>query len=412
MKVINDYLVDLRLDLKDSGAVWSDAELKRCVERAVADYSRFRPRERTAQFIFDAAKVDDESFTTPAATDPDYFVDDKDISASADGDTCTLAAKTPDVARPVKITVTDADTSITELIIIVKGYDSDARYVTEHFFLANGLVQTGTQYFAIVTEVEIDKISGATAADKLDVGTGATAGVWIQLANKPIRFQTDADLTGFTRYTDYDMDYSKGRIAMRSGGSMADGTAYTIDYYKSLLTIDISSLTDLVRVERVRYPAGNVPQDYSTFEIWDGKLTLTSDGMQSQAEGSADEHIIVEYSAQHQPPNTSSPGTHPPFLDWTIELAASAYALFIEALQHELQAATDLTEIRDTLGYLGIGGANPTLVYKDIDDALVNVKKYLDNNSDEDAAGMIKGITDNVAQIRTKMILAVDARVG
>jgi len=43
-KTIQHYITDLRLDLKDSGALWSDPELTRCVEKAVADYSRLVPR--------------------------------------------------------------------------------------------------------------------------------------------------------------------------------------------------------------------------------------------------------------------------------------------------------------------------------------------------------------------------------
>ena len=69
-KTIQHYLNDLRLDLKDSGALWSDAELTRCVERAVGDYSRFSPLEKTLELIVDA-EVASESFTTPATSDTD-----------------------------------------------------------------------------------------------------------------------------------------------------------------------------------------------------------------------------------------------------------------------------------------------------------------------------------------------------
>ena len=72
-KTIAHYRADLRLDLKDSGALWSDAELDRCVEKAVADYSRFVPRQMSQEITIDA-EVTSESFTTPAVEDTDYFV--------------------------------------------------------------------------------------------------------------------------------------------------------------------------------------------------------------------------------------------------------------------------------------------------------------------------------------------------
>ncbi|KKK77809.1 hypothetical protein LCGC14_2849870, partial [marine sediment metagenome] len=41
--------------------------------------------------------------------------------------------------------------------------------------------------------------------------------------------------------------------------------------------------------------------------------------------------------------------------------------------------------------------------------ALTNVKKYLDNNSDADAAGILQDVTDKVAELRDKVETALDA---
>ena len=356
MKVISDYRADLLLDLK--GVIttdWSGGELDRCVERAVADLTRFRPLQKSAEYTVDAT-VSAESFTTPAASDPDYFVDNKGLAASVDGETVTtattpaLAAQTPDVPRPVMITVTDDGTTITDLVIIVKGRDAGGSYMEEYFYLAGGLVQTGVKYFATVTEVELEEIAGRSANDKLDVGTGSHFGVYVQLANKPIKFNSDA-ISGYTKDTHYIMDYYNGRIAMKDAatGDMVVATAYSIAYTKSKITIDLSDLDDLVRVERVEYPVGTVPQEMSTKEMWGSILTITSDNLASQAEMSDAEHVLVHYLAQHQPPGASVSGTYPSFLDQTVELAASAYALFIKALQYEHQAATDFGDVRTTL---------------------------------------------------------------
>ncbi|KKL59854.1 hypothetical protein LCGC14_2211140, partial [marine sediment metagenome] len=231
-KTIEHYRTDIRTDLKDTAALWSDAELDRCIERAVSDLSRFRPLEKTIEVTIDA-EVTGESFTTPVASDPDLYVDDDDISGIDDGDLPTLTGVfRPDVPRPVLVTVTDADASIKELVIIVKGYDVSNRYIEEFFYLEGGLVQTGSKYFAMVTEVEIDEITGEGAGDKLDVGTGAANGVFVQLANPSLKFQTEA-ITNFALDTDYVMNYARGRIAMKSGGGLSAGTAYTIKYTKS-----------------------------------------------------------------------------------------------------------------------------------------------------------------------------------
>jgi hypothetical protein len=346
-KTIAHYLADLRLDLKDASTTWSDAELIRCVEKAVADYSRFNPRQMSKEITIDT-EITAESFTTPAVSDTDYFVDNMDISASVSGATCTLAHVVPDMPRPVIVTLTDANTSITSFILIVKGYDSDYKYIEESFYLEGGLVQTGHQYFAQIKEIEIDVIAGNGASDALDVGTGAADGVYVQLANRTIQFDSDG-ISSMTRDTDYEMEYSRGRIAMKSGGSMTVSTAYSIAYNKSKVEIDLTSIiSDLIRVERVEYPSGQVPQSHASIELWGNILTVTG-GQESQAEISDEEHLVIKYLIPHSAPSTQSPGSVPPHLDTTIELAASAYALFMHALKYELQAVTSLTAVDTSL---------------------------------------------------------------
>ena len=387
-KTIAHHLADLRLDLKDSGAIWSDAELTRCLEKAVADYGRFHPREMQVEVTVDA-EVDSESVTTPAVEDTDYFVDAMDISASVDGAACTIATghTRPDVPRPVQVTVTDANFSITQLVIIVKGYDSYNKYVEEFFYLEGGLVQTGQLYFALVTAVEIDEIAGNGAADVLDVGTGDEDAVYVELDYKPIKFQSEA-ISGLELDTDYEMDYGGGRIKMKSGGSMAASTAYSIDYVRSRIDLDLSTvIDDLIKIERVEYPVGNVPQLHSDFEVWGNILTVTG-GYGSQAEMSDAEHAIIKYLAPHSAPNAQSPGSYPSYLDTTIQLAACAYALLIEALQYELAASVSITAISS---------------------ALTNAIKYMNNNTGNDAAAVILRITTDIAGLRSAALTALDA---
>ncbi len=399
-KTIAHSLADLRIDLKDSGALWSDPELTRCMERAVADYSRMVPREMSREITVDAV-VTSEAFTTPTAEDTDYFVTTWDISAVSDGDTATLAARRPDIPRPVQLTVTDADTSITQLVVIVKGYDDDDKYIEEFFYLEGGLVQTGQLYFALVTEVEVDELAGAGAGDEIIVGTGSENGVFVKLANKPIKFGS-VSFTGHDKDTDFEIDYYGGRIAMKSGGDLSANTAYTIaEYTKSRIDIDLSTLIDdLIRVSRVEYPVGNVPQQFSKVEVWGTILTLTGSHV-TQGEVSDAEHLVIKYYAPHSAPNDQSSGSYPSYLETTIQQAASAYALFIKALEWEHQAVTDFASARTAMG-------NLTAAHTLVTAALAKVITYLEDNTNEDAKYWLTKITTDIAGLRTNILAAQD----
>ncbi len=415
-KTIAHYLTDLATDLKITlDSEMSTAELTRCVERAVNDYSRFHPREMSKEITVDA-EVTGESFTTPAASDPDYFVDDDDISAISDGDLPTRTAFIPDVPRPVLVTVTDADASITQLVVIVKGYDDDNKYIEEFFYLEGGLVQTGELYFAIVTVVEVDEVTGVGAADKLDVGTGAADGVYVKLVNKPVQFASETVTGGHTLNTDFEMDYSKGRIAMKSGGALTAGTAYTIAYTKSRIDIDLSKVIDeFIEIEKVEYPTGTVPQQFSSPEVWGNVLTLLG-GHDTQSEMSDAEHAIIRYTIPHSPPNAQSSGSYPSHMDTTVQLAATAYALFIRALQYEEQAVTDHASVRTELGLTtsihtlaAAALAKVTTYVADMDAALDKILVYLENNTNEDSKSWLTKITTDIAGLRTAFLTAADA---
>ncbi|KKM72141.1 hypothetical protein LCGC14_1423540, partial [marine sediment metagenome] len=399
-KTIAHYRTDLRTDLKDSGSLWSDAELDRCLERAVADLSRMVPRKMSREITVDA-EVANESFTTPTTEDTDYFVTTWDISAVSDGNTATLAARRPDVPRPVQITITDADASITQLVLIVKGYDDDGKYIEEFFYLEGGLIQTGQRYFALVTEVEVDEITGNGAADTIIVGTATENGVFVKLANKPIKLGS-VTFTDHKIDTDFEIDYYGGRIAVKSGGDLTANTAYTIaSYTKSRIDIDLSTLIDdLIRVDRVEYPSGQVPQQFSNKEVWGTILTLTGAHM-TQEEMSDAQHLVIKYYASHSPPAAQSPGSYPSYLDTTVQQAASAYALFIKALQWEHQSVTDFASSRTALGNLTAAHTLATA-------ALAKVITYLESNTSEDAKFWLTKITTDIAGLRTNTLTAQD----
>ena len=402
---------DLRLDLKDSGALWSDPELNRCIERAVADLSRFLPRERIYEESLQFT-VSGETVTMPldavsgqiVAVESLYV--DGNGEAAAAGDTATIDGQ-PDVPRPLRINIGDADNSITGLTLIITGIDEDDIGITEtfHYIKGDDKIFMGKKYFKAVYEVEIDQIAGAAAADQLEVGIGAYTDVWVSLANKPIKWGSEKnitiDSTALTRNTDFYMDYTRGKIKAISGGNITAGGTVTISYTKSQLAIDLSSLADFIRVERVEYPIGDIPQTFLTWDIW-GKLLYITGGYETQESMAEDKHVGVYYAAEHIPPTEYSPGSYPEFLNNTILLAAGAFALFIYSLSHEHQATLDMASAR--LEFINI-----TAIHSVLGTALVNVKKYLDNNSDADAAGILADITSEVADLRASITIALAA---
>ena len=398
-KTRNMMRTDLRLDLKDSGSLWSNAELDRAIERAVADLSRFLPREKfyeeTLQFT-----VSGESITSLATTSLTAIVNAQSINVAA-GNVLTIAGQ-PDLPRPLTLTITDADSSTYGATFIVRGMDKDEIAQTEIFHYSRGDSKTiiGKKEFKYVYEVELESDSGSGAGDTLSVGYGATTTGWVYLAYKPIKPKSETITsspagTTYTRDTDYTIDYINGKIKLISGGSMAASTAYLASYTKDKLSVDLSSLADLIRVEEVEYPIGEIPQSIAAWDMF-GKILVVTGGPEGgeQQSLSEDYHIRIKYAAEHQPPNDDTPSSIPEFLENTVLMAAEAYALFIYALKHEHQALTDLTTARTAI-------AAAETAQTAIGTALANVKKYLDNNTTADAESILASI--DLAEIVTAL---------
>ena len=420
MRTLSEMLADLRIELKDSGSLWSDGELTRAVQRSVSDLSRFLPRQRFYDLLLDF-EVDDEAFTSPAAADNDKVVDDEDCSAKASGDTATMVSTvvSMDVPRPVAIAFTDADASITGFTVIVSGRDEDGFAITESFYFKDGLSQTGRLYFSAVTGVEYDYIAGNGAADKLNVGTATHVGVFAPLDNKPIRpssvtVTSSPAGTTFAEDTDYVIDYIRGRLALKTGGAMAAGTAYLVDYDKSKIMIDLSVLPDFIGFGRAIYPTSDIPQSIVSCSVYGDILTVEGVGDESQANLADGKHIVIEYHAKHTPPATASPGSWKDFLDDTIMLSSMGYALLIKSRQYEHQSVTDLTSMRTqltTISHTALGTALTAVGTEltNADTALAKINTYLVNNTNEDAKYWLTKITTDLTSLRTAVGTALDA---
>ena len=396
------FRIELRRDLKDSSTLWSNAELNRCIQRAVDDLSRFLPLEKVYEETLDF-DIEDETLTTPAAASATYVVNAITLDGESDGSTLTISNTRINPPRRLTVTLTDANYSVTELVITVKGYDQDGHYIEESWslpqLLVSGTAYQGKLYFSRVTGVILNKVGGSIAAgDTVSVGTGNAYDSYVFLANRPIKPGTEtvtnaAGTTEYTRDTDYTMDYVNGAIKYINGGDMDAGTSYLIDYTKSKLGINIADLLPSIsRIQRVEYPANQIPQQFSSFNIIGDFMYIASkiEGKsQEEMSSGSNYHIAIYYETKHSPPGESSPGSYPAVLDEVICIGASAYALLIKALQYEHQAITDAAYV---------------------DTALDKVATYLETNGTTDnALDVLANITDNITDLRTAVKTAVDA---
>ncbi|KKM62664.1 hypothetical protein LCGC14_1519370, partial [marine sediment metagenome] len=176
------------------------------------------------------------------------------------------------------------------------------------------------------------------------------------------------------------IDYATGRVKAISGGGIVAGETSTFAYSKSQIGIDLSSLAGLIRVQRVEYPVGDIPQNFVQFDTFGRWVVITGGG---ESEGqillAEDRQFRVYYDTRHQPPGEYAPGTVPGFLEDTVLMAAGAYALYMYALKQEHQVITDLASARTAL-------SNATTSNTALATALTNMKKYLDDNSTAEAA--------------------------
>lgn len=249
--------------------------------------------------------------------------------------------------------------------------------------------------------------------------TTAAAGTAKALTNKPIRPKSEvvtnaAGTTTYTRDTDYTMDYINGEcttISVANGGSIGDaaGISLLVDYTKSRIGIDISALVaDLIRVDRVEYPADKVPQTKMPFNIWGDFLYLESiEPGESQAEWADKEHIVIYYEKKHTAPLVAAAPSYPAFLDEVVCLGAGAYALLLKAVNTEHQSVVDMAAVRTALGLT-------TDIHTLVNTALGKVATYLETNDAEaggtdNAKSRLADITDEIAALRNAISTAHDA---
>ena len=167
--------------------------------------------------------------------------------------------------------------------------------------------------------------------------------------------------------------------------------------------VDLSDYIDaddgmvgFIRVHRIEYPTGNVPQTFVSFDTFANMLIITGlEESTGQEQLSAGKTLRIYYDAPHVMPEDDEPGTCPIFLENTWILAASAYALFQKALDYIHQANASFT-------LAGTALTNAAT-------ALAKVATYLENNTNEDSKYWLTKITTDIANLRTATITSLDA---
>lgn len=156
--------------------------------------------------------------------------------------------------------------------------------------------------------------------------------------------------TSYTRDTDYTMDYANGIITPISGGDMAASTNYLISYTRLKIAVPIS-YSGLIRVKKIEYPAGQIPQDSPSYEIFADYLLIGSPvGDESQSQMSDNKHIWMYLELEHTPATADAVGTLPEYLDEVVLIGAEGYCL--------QQRSIELIE--DAAALVVLGAANLT----------------------------------------------------
>lgn len=229
-----------------------------------------------------------------------------------------------------------------------------------------------------------------------EVWNSGTLGTAITLANKRVRphNETVKDSAGtvtYTRDTDYTMDYAAGKITALSTGAIPGSTALQIDYKILEVYLDISSYTDLIRVVRIEYPAGQVPSEFQAFYTWGDFVVITGRGRETQQRLTERQHSWVYYHAKHTLPLVNADGSWKPQLDEVVTKGAESYSLITKALELRHSANTRLTSALTALGQLAAIGA-------EVDTALSNANSQA-SSSVSDLSDIDGYITDMLAAL-------------
>jgi len=363
-RVLNDFKTAIGVDLGDTAeAVWNDTSKDRAVARAVADLSRFRPRELVAEFWYHPA-VDDESVTTE----------------SAHGTYKALAYK------PIKkgsVTVTNAagTTTYTEHTDYTINY-TDGKITT----ISGGAMAVSTAYLISYYKsdicIDISSLTGRIRVTEVEkIGS---------VPQERYSFHEYGDLLFITGLDNNSQD------------SLATD-AHILVYYDAVHTPPSSSagsfpefMDETVRMLASAYCLFEAAVKRETQSVTDIASARTSLGSATTAQTAVGTALTSVKK----------------YLDGNTAVDAVGMIAAGTALQASIATAiTNCTKYLDNNTSADAEGmlTGMSTDLTALDTHLTNMLKYLNNNTSADAAGRLAAITTDAASLRTAVNTALDA---
>lgn len=139
---------------------------------------------------------------------------------------------------------------------------------------------------------------------------------WVDLSSKHIKWQSETvvdaatEAITYVRGTDYVMDYTNGRIDIGStysylleSSGLSDEDALLITYKLDKICAPTSLLTNFLRVIKVEYPVGSMPQTFVSFEQFADMILISAgEGGSDQASMSEKRHVAIYYHSYYSYP--------------------------------------------------------------------------------------------------------------
>jgi len=161
------------------------------------------------------------------------------------------------------------------------------------------------------------------------------------LAYKPIKVGS-VSIAGKVLDTDYRINYLTG-VVTEIGSLLTDGD-YTVSYTLDPQMLDISNLlSDYIRIERVEYPAGDIPTTLPTFDILGDFLVLRSSTLTES------NHLRMIYLRKWLAPTLVSSGDYPTHLESPIIIGSAGQALIFMAEKYTQGAITNIVASKTVL---------------------------------------------------------------
>jgi hypothetical protein len=141
----------------------------------------------------------------------------------------------------------------------------------------------------------------------------------MDLATMRARLRRDLQDEGSpSRFTDGELDRAIARAVMELSKYSPCKVKSTIATVSNSDEIDITALEDVISIDRVEFPIGNIPRTYARFEVYQDNIRL----LETVADG---EDCYVYWSTPHVLDANGS--TVPVSMEDLVALGASAYAI-------------------------------------------------------------------------------------